>query len=159
MKEQNVDAINIVPGEDVVYFDCRVLPRYDVANVIAEVERILQEFAAKTGAKITFEIVQKQPAPNFPQSDAEIVELLKEALYMQLRPVLGRRGEGRGTLETSTGGRSKDPVLPFQPGLHVFGRASLFDVPRLLERASPGRVLCTHPGRHHGPQDTFGLAL
>lgn len=26
-KDANVDAINIVPGEDVIYFDCRILPR------------------------------------------------------------------------------------------------------------------------------------
>ena len=80
MKERNVDAINIIPGEDVLYFDCRVLPRYDVENVVAEINRVLAEFEQKTGAKITLEIVQKQPAPNLSQNHAEIVRLLKSAL-------------------------------------------------------------------------------
>ena len=79
-KERNVDAVNIIPGEDVVYFDCRVLPRYDVEDVIAEINRTLQEFEHKTGARITFEIIQKEPAPNLLSGNTEIVTLLKSAL-------------------------------------------------------------------------------
>jgi succinyl-diaminopimelate desuccinylase len=79
-KDLNVEAINIVPGEDVAYFDCRVLPRYDVDEVVAEVEGVLRGFEQKTGAKITMEIVQKQPAPNLLDGNAEIVTLLKSAL-------------------------------------------------------------------------------
>jgi succinyl-diaminopimelate desuccinylase len=79
-KERNVEAVNIVPGEDVVYFDCRVLPRYDVDDVVAEVQRVLREFEAKTGAKITLEIVQKQVAPKMLDGEAEIVAMLKAAL-------------------------------------------------------------------------------
>jgi len=79
-KERNVDAVNIIPGEDVVYFDCRVLPRYDVEDVIAEINRTLQEFEHKTGARITLEIIQKEPAPNLLSGNTEIVTLLKSAL-------------------------------------------------------------------------------
>ncbi len=79
-KEPNVEAINIVPGEDVIYFDCRVLPRYNVEDVLAEIERTLTEFEKETGAKITLEIVQNQPAPNLLSADADIVRLLKSAL-------------------------------------------------------------------------------
>lgn len=79
-KDLNVEAVNIVPGEDVAYFDCRVLPRYDVDEVVAEVEGVLRGFEQKTGAKITMEIVQKQPAPNLLDGNAEIVTLLKSAL-------------------------------------------------------------------------------
>ena len=79
-KDKNIDAINIVPGEDVFYFDCRILPRYDVEEVIKEVKRVLTEFEAETGAKITLEIVQKQPAPMTVDGNAEIVTMLKKAL-------------------------------------------------------------------------------
>jgi succinyl-diaminopimelate desuccinylase len=79
-KERNVEAVNIVPGEDVSYFDCRILPRYDVDEVIAEVNRVLAEFQVKTGATITLELVQKQPAPNVLDGNAEIVTLLKKTL-------------------------------------------------------------------------------
>lgn len=79
-KERNVEAVNIVPGEDVLYFDCRILPRYDVDDVVAEVEGVLREFESKTGAKITLEILQKQVAPKTLDGDAEIVAMLKTAL-------------------------------------------------------------------------------
>jgi succinyl-diaminopimelate desuccinylase len=79
-KDRNVEAINIVPGEDTVYFDCRILPSYNVEEVIAEINRVLTEFEAKTGATIKLEIIQKQPAPKLLDGNAEIVALLKKAL-------------------------------------------------------------------------------
>jgi succinyl-diaminopimelate desuccinylase len=79
-KERNVEAINIIPGEDIVYFDCRVLPSYDVEEVVAEINRVLVEFEAKTGATIKLEIIQNQPAPKLLNNNAEIVTLLKKAL-------------------------------------------------------------------------------
>jgi succinyl-diaminopimelate desuccinylase len=79
-KEANVEAVNIIPGEDVICFDCRILPRYDVEDVITEINRNLQEFEQKTGATIKFELIQKEPAPNQLSKDAEIVTRLKSAL-------------------------------------------------------------------------------
>ena len=79
-KDRNVEAINIVPGEDVSYFDCRILPRYDVDEVVVEINRVLADFEAKTGATIKLEIVQKQAAPKLLDGNAEIVTLLKKAL-------------------------------------------------------------------------------
>ena len=79
-KDRNVEAVNIVPGEDISYFDCRILPRYDVDEVVVEINRVLAEFEAKTGATIKMEIVQKQAAPKLLDSNMEIVTLLKKAL-------------------------------------------------------------------------------
>ncbi len=79
-KEQNVEAVNIIPGEDAVCFDCRILPTYDVDDVVAEIKNTLREYEHKTGAKITLEIIQKEPAPNLIAKDAEIITLLKTAL-------------------------------------------------------------------------------
>ena len=78
--ERNVDAVNIVPGEDVSYFDCRILPSYNLDDVLAETRSVLAEFERKTGAKITLEIVQKQPAPKVLNGDSAIVALLKKAI-------------------------------------------------------------------------------
>jgi succinyl-diaminopimelate desuccinylase len=75
-----VDAVNIIPGEDTAYFDCRILPNYDVDEVLAEITRVTAEFEKKTGAKITLEILQKQTAPNLKVGNAEIVALLKKAI-------------------------------------------------------------------------------
>jgi len=79
-KDKNVDAVNIIPGEDTAYFDCRILPDYDVDEVLAEITRVTTEFEKKTGAKITLEILQKQVAPKLKVDNAETVALLKKAL-------------------------------------------------------------------------------
>ena len=62
-KDKNVDAVNIVPGEDVEYFDCRVLPSYSLDEVITDIGNVIAEHEGKTGAKIQLEILQKQSAP------------------------------------------------------------------------------------------------
>jgi succinyl-diaminopimelate desuccinylase len=79
-KDKNVDAVNIIPGEDTAYFDCRILPNYDVDEVLAEITHVTAEFGKKTGAKITLEILQKQVAPKLKIDNAEIVALLKKAV-------------------------------------------------------------------------------
>ena len=79
-KDKNVDAVNIVPGEDVAYFDCRLLPEYEVEEVIMEIKRAVSQFEVTTGAKISVEILQKQSAPSLSEDNPEIVALLKEAL-------------------------------------------------------------------------------
>jgi succinyl-diaminopimelate desuccinylase len=79
-KDKNVDAVNIIPGEDTAYFDCRILPNYDVDEVLAGITRVATEFEKKTGAKITLEVLQKQIAPKLKVDNAEIVALLKTAI-------------------------------------------------------------------------------
>ena len=79
-KDRNVDAVNIIPGEDITYFDCRILPNYDVDEVLAEITRVTAEFEKKTGATITFEVLQKQIAPKLKDGNSEMVALLKKAI-------------------------------------------------------------------------------
>lgn len=79
-KEKNVDSVNIIPGEDVLYFDCRIHPRYSLDQVIGEIQYVLLEFEAKTGAKIQMEILQKQASPELASKNGEIVTLLKKAI-------------------------------------------------------------------------------
>jgi succinyl-diaminopimelate desuccinylase len=79
-KDKNVDAVNIVPGEDVAYFDCRLLPQYDVEEVLMEIKSVISQFETRTGAKISVEILQKQSASCLIEEKSEMVTLLKEAL-------------------------------------------------------------------------------
>ncbi len=79
-KEKNVDSINIVPGEDALYFDCRILPRYIVEDVLANIQKVIAHVEAKTGAKITIELVQKQVSPALASGNNEAVQLLRNAL-------------------------------------------------------------------------------
>ena len=75
-KECNVQNINTIPGTDVVYFDCRILPEYKIDDVIAEIEKAKKEFEEKHKVKIEVEIIQRaDPAPPTDPS-SEIVKTL-----------------------------------------------------------------------------------
>lgn len=80
MKEKNVDAINIAPGEDIVYFDCRILPKYDLDEILANIRKLAQEHEKKTGARIAIEIVSKSAAPQPTDPKAKIVLMLERAI-------------------------------------------------------------------------------
>ncbi len=96
-KDKNVDAVNIIPGEDVVYFDCRVLPNYSLDEVLTDVRRVAEEFGQKTGATIHVEIIQKQTSPPMVDSKAEVVTLLKKAIKLARGLDASVGGIGGGT--------------------------------------------------------------
>lgn len=79
-KERNVDAVNVIPGEDVVYFDCRVHPSYELDEVLGDIKGLLSYWEEKTGAKFSLEVLQKQSSPELKTDDAEIVLRLKSAI-------------------------------------------------------------------------------
>jgi len=54
-KPANVENINTIPGEDVVFFDARLLPRYDPQDVVETAQKLAKVFEERTGAKITVE--------------------------------------------------------------------------------------------------------
>ncbi|MGA9387226.1 MAG: M20 family metallo-hydrolase [Candidatus Bathyarchaeia archaeon] len=95
-KEANVDAINIVPGEDVIYFDCRILPCYSLEDVISDINDLAKQFRSKTGADIKFEPVQKTVAPKPTDAKAKIVKMLAEAVrtVRKVEPRIGGIGGG-----------------------------------------------------------------
>jgi succinyl-diaminopimelate desuccinylase len=95
-KDKNVDAVNIIPGEDTAYFDCRILPNYDVDKVLEEVTHLTEEFEKKTGATIKLEVLQKQIAPELKDGNSEVAALLKRAIKEDrgLDPRVGGIGGG-----------------------------------------------------------------
>ncbi len=95
-KDKNVDAVNIVPGEDVNYFDCRILPQYSVEEILSKIKGLAQEHQEKTGANISIELVQKTVAPKSTDVNAKIVLMLKEAIksVRRVEPKVGGIGGG-----------------------------------------------------------------
>jgi succinyl-diaminopimelate desuccinylase len=96
-KDKNVDAINIVPGEDLAYFDCRILPKYDIEKMLMDIQQLAKEFERKTGAEIKIEIQSKNTAPEPTDANSKIVLMLKEAIKNTrgVTPKVG--GVGGGT--------------------------------------------------------------
>jgi len=95
-KDKNVDAVNIVPGEDITCFDCRVLPNYDIEEMLNDIHGLAEEFEKKTGAIIKIEVLQKSVAPRPTDASAKIVSMLTEAIkkLRGVEPKVGGIGGG-----------------------------------------------------------------
>jgi succinyl-diaminopimelate desuccinylase len=55
------------PGRRFLCFDMRILPRYSVAQVLAEVEKIMREVEKTHGVKISYEILQRNESKATPR--------------------------------------------------------------------------------------------
>ncbi len=96
-KEANVPNINTIPGEDVFYMDIRVLPRYPLAVVMAEIEKRAKAVEGKHGVKISFESSQSVESPMTPVDALVVRELLKA--LKETRGIEGKTiGIGGGTV-------------------------------------------------------------
>ena len=78
-KEPNVGNINTIPGEDVFYMDCRLLPGYRLQNVMAAIKKIVRGVEDKFKVKIEISPVQYLQAPKPTSPDALIVQSLHKA--------------------------------------------------------------------------------
>ncbi|MFA5161405.1 MAG: M20 family metallo-hydrolase [Elusimicrobiales bacterium] len=79
-KEANVPNVNTIPGDDVFYLDCRVLPEYDLDKVLAEIRRIADSVEKRRGVAISMETVQRSQAAPATPPDCEIAKLVVEGV-------------------------------------------------------------------------------
>ncbi len=97
-KEANVPNINTIPGRDVFYLDCRVLPEYDLAAVKAKIADIAGEVARNFEVMLKIEPVQELQSAPSTSPEAPVVQALVQAV----KEVYGRdakpQGIGGGTV-------------------------------------------------------------
>ena len=97
-KEANVPNVNTIPGTDVFYYDCRVLPQYTIEQVEAEVAAVVRRIEAAHRVKVTVESPQRAAAAPPTPVDAPIVKLLAAAVG-EVYAVKGQpMGVGGGTV-------------------------------------------------------------
>ncbi|MBW1917571.1 MAG: M20 family metallo-hydrolase [Deltaproteobacteria bacterium] len=97
-KEANVPNINTVPGHDVFYLDCRILPVYDLSLVKTRITEIASNIQMRFGVEMSIKPVQEVQSPPATPVEAPVVQALSraiEAVYQrQARP----GGIGGGTV-------------------------------------------------------------
>ena len=97
-KEANVPNINTIPGKNVFYLDCRVLPDYDLDQVTERVRAMATEAAGKFGVTVDVETVQTLASAPPTSPEAPVVKALEQAIQQ----VYGRQalpqGIGGGTV-------------------------------------------------------------
>ncbi|HIX40076.1 MAG TPA: M20 family metallo-hydrolase [Candidatus Desulfovibrio intestinigallinarum] len=95
--DANGPGINIIPGEDVFYLDCRLLPGIDPDAVLAAARQRVAPIARHHGTDIDVELVHLQKAsasaPNCPAARA-LVAAVQEIYGVEARPT----GIGGGTV-------------------------------------------------------------
>ncbi len=97
-KEANVPNINTIPGEDVFYMDCRILPKYKVADVEKRIKTIAADIERKFRVRIEIGVEQKAPAAPPTPAQAPVVMALRKAIKSVYRKEARAMGIGGGTV-------------------------------------------------------------
>jgi succinyl-diaminopimelate desuccinylase len=97
-KEPNVGNINTIPGHDVVYFDCRLLPAYSLDSLKTRIQQICREVETQFYVKISISYVQDVSAPPPTPADTPVAVALKQAVRAVLNREAKSIGIGGGTV-------------------------------------------------------------
>ena len=97
-KEANIPNINTIPGEDVFYLDCRVMPGIPLDSVIAWIQSQADLVADKHGVSIKLEPVQKEQAATPTPANCPLVKALQSAIHQVHRVEAHPMGIGGGTV-------------------------------------------------------------
>jgi len=137
-KEANVGNINTIPGEDIFYMDCRVLPQYDLRHVMSEIRKITKKVEKKFS--VTIEISQQQYVQSTPPTPpaAPVVSALQKAVKKVYGLDAFPGGVGAGTVAAYLRSRdypaavwSKSNMMAHQPDeycsiINMIGDAKVF---------------------------------
>ena len=96
--EANVPNINTIPGKDVFYVDCRILPSYKVEDILESINDIAGGLAKELDLSIKVEQYYRQNAANPTPAEAPVIKALSKAIRrvkgLEARPM----GIGGGTV-------------------------------------------------------------
>jgi succinyl-diaminopimelate desuccinylase len=97
-KETNLENINTIPGNDICYFDCRILPEISLKDVKKQIRQWADKIELEYCVKIVLSYPQTVEAPSPTPANSPVVKALKKSL----KEVLGKEaktiGIGGGTV-------------------------------------------------------------
>jgi succinyl-diaminopimelate desuccinylase len=97
-KEANVPNINTIPGEDIFCLDCRVMPEYDINEVMQKIRKMADDIEKKFDVKIEMSTEQYEQAAPATESNAPVVTQLSEAIEEIYHTKAKAMGIGGGTV-------------------------------------------------------------
>jgi succinyl-diaminopimelate desuccinylase len=97
-KEANVPNVNTIPGEDIFYMDCRVMPEYSLSEVKAEMRRLADGIEKEHKVKISFDPQQEAQAAPPTDPGSPIILALKQAIREIYKVEPKAQGIGGGTV-------------------------------------------------------------
>jgi succinyl-diaminopimelate desuccinylase len=96
--EANVPNVNTIPGRDVFFMDCRVLPQYQVDEVLSACREIASGIETELGLDIAVEPVYRQEATEPTSAEASVVKALARAIKRVTGKEAKPMGIGGGTV-------------------------------------------------------------
>ena len=96
--EANVPNVNTIPGRDVFYLDCRILPDYTVDEIIQEVVTLNKKLARELKLKINVEAIHRQDCAPPTPVDSPVVTTLAKAIKKVTGLKAKPMGIGGGTV-------------------------------------------------------------
>ncbi len=78
--EANGPNVNTVPGRQVFAFDFRVLPQYNLDDIMKELQKSAKDVERSTGAKIKLSYIQRSDAAPKTPVESEVVKRLSSAI-------------------------------------------------------------------------------
>ncbi len=96
-KEANVPNVNSIPGRDVFYLDCRILPDIDLQDVLQAVDELSRETSETCGVTVNCDIVHRESSPPTPE-DHPLIKELMQAVEAVVGHAPRPQGIGGGTV-------------------------------------------------------------
>lgn len=128
-KENNVPNINTIPGEDIFYFDCRVLPQYDINELLEDVKAEAQAVEKEFGVTVEVSTEQFDQAAPPTSVKAPVVKVLTEAIKEVYGVDPQPKGIGGGTVAALFRRAGYDAVVwgKFDSSAHQPNEYSIID--------------------------------
>ncbi len=96
--EANVPNVNTIPGKDVFYLDCRILPVYKSDEILKYIRRAADRVEGELNLEITVETVNREDASGATSVNAPVVTALKRAIKRVKGIEASIKGIGGGTV-------------------------------------------------------------
>jgi len=77
--EKNVDSVNIVPGSETFYMDCRVLPNYKLDSVLKDVKSTARKYSS-SGSKVLFTVYNREDPAKPTSKNSELASMMAIAI-------------------------------------------------------------------------------
>lgn len=96
--DANVPNVNTIPGKDVFFVDSRILPHYDLDDVLAAMRAFMEGIAEKHGVSVELEVVNREAGPAPTPVDSPVVTALRDAVFKVYGIRCREGGVGGGTV-------------------------------------------------------------
>ncbi len=80
LRKKNVQNVNTIPGKEIQYFDCRILPSIDLKDVKDLLTQMAEDASRNIKSEIKVDFVKGSQAPTGTSTESDIVKLLKRSI-------------------------------------------------------------------------------